>query len=170
LGSQEISVGKDDYNGVAEQGSKQCWTNHLVTGIGADNFVSLDEDDALMPRDIHGGLPRRFGRLAPPSSYVDKWGVTIEEPNPLVDAGNASLDNVNNVWEGLVAEFPFLARTITGAARDLGPYELVVATPTAIKTVENFQQQKKDTKKFFMDGQLIIVKNGERYNALGQKL
>ena len=170
LGKEEISVGSDDYNGVTEQGSKQCWTNHLVTGIGADNFVSLEEDEALMPRDIHGGLPRRFGRLVPPSSYVDKWGVTIEEPNPLVDAGNASLDNVNNVWEGLVAEFPFLARTITGAARDLGPYELRDNTATAIKTVENFQQQKKDTKKFFMDGQLIIVKNGERYNALGQKL
>lgn len=157
LGRQEISVGSDDYNGVAEQGSKQCWTNHLVTGIGADNFVSLEEDEALMPRDIHGGLPRKFGRLA------------NDPDNQLIDAGNASLDNVNNVWEGLVAEFPFLERKITGSARDLGPYEIRDNTATAIKAVNAAQKEVK-TRKYFLDGQLIIVKDGVRYNALGQKL
>ena len=157
LGKQEISVGSDDYNGVAEQGAKQCWTNHLVTGIGADSFVSLEEDEALMPRDIRGGLPRKFGRL-------------VNDPeNPLIDAGNASLDNVNNVWEGLVAEFPFLERKITGSARDLGPYEIRNNTATAIKAVNAAQKEVK-TRKYFLDGQLIIVKDGVRYNALGQKL
>jgi hypothetical protein len=110
-----------------------------------------------MPRDIRGGMPRKFGRL-------------VNDPeNPLIDAGNASLDNVDNVWQGLVAEFPFLERKITGSARDLGPYELRDNTATAIKAVNAAQKEVK-TRKYFLDGQLIIVKDGVRYNALGQKL
>ena len=122
LGKQEIDVGYDDYNALTAPMSKNGWTNHLVTGISADDYISLDEDDALLPRDIYGGLPRRFGRL------------TADPENRLVDAGNADLDNVNNVWQGLVQDFPFLERTITGSARDLGPYERPANT-TAIKSV-----------------------------------
>lgn len=157
LGKREICVGTDDYNAVAEAGSSLDWTKNLVTGVSADNFVSLASDDAVMPRDIRGGMPRKFGRL-------------VNDPeNPLIDAGNASLDNVDNVWQGLVAEFPFLERKITGSARDLGPYELRDNTATAIKAVNAAQKEVK-TRKYFLDGQLIIVKDGVRYNALGQKL
>ena len=157
LGNQEIIVGHDDYNALAAPKSKDGWTNHLTTGASADCYITLDEDDALMPRDIYGGLPRRFARL------------TADPENPLIDAGNGDLDNVDNVWQSLVAEFPFLARTITGSARDLGPYERPAATPTAIETVKPAATAVK-TRKFFMDGRLTIVKDGQRYNAMGQKL
>ncbi len=157
IGKQEICVGSDDYNALAAPMSKNGWTNHLTTGISADNYITLNEEDALLPRDIYGGLPRRFGRL------------TADPENPLVDAGNADLDNINNVWQGLVAEFPFLERTVTGKARDLGPYERPASNPTAIETVKTVTKEVK-TRKYFMDGQLIIVKGGQRYNALGQKL
>ena len=157
LGKQEIDVGYDDYNALTAPMSKNGWTNHLVTGISADDYITLDEDDALLPRDIYGGLPRRFGRL------------TADPENKLVDAGNADLDNVNNVWQGLVAEFPFLERKITGTARDLGPYERPASNPTAIETVKTTTKDVK-TRKYFMDGRLIIVKDGQRYNSLGQKL
>jgi hypothetical protein len=157
LGNQEIIVGHDDYNALAAPKSKDGWTNHLTTGASADCYITLDEDDALLPRDIYGGLPRRFARL------------TADPENPLIDAGNGDLDNVDNVWQSLVAEFPFLARTITGSARDLGPYERPAATPTAIETVKPAATAVK-TRKFFMDGRLTIVKDGQRYNAMGQKL
>ena len=157
IGKQEICVGSDDYNALAAPMSKNGWTNHLTSGISADNYITLNEEDALLPRDIHGGLPRRFGRL------------TADPENPLIDAGNADLDNVNNVWQGLVAEFPFLERKITGTARDLGPYERPASNPTAIETVKTTTKEVK-TRKYFMDGRLIIVKDGQRYNSLGQKL
>ena len=157
LGKQEICVGYDDYNALTAPMQKDGWTNHLVTGISADDYITLDEDDALLPRDIYGGLPRRFGRL------------TADPENKLVDAGNADLDDVNNVWQGLVAEFPFLERKITGDARDLGPYERPASNPTAIETVKTTTKDVK-TRKYFMDGRLIIVKDGQRYNSLGQKL
>ena len=158
LGKQEIDVGYDDYNALTSPMQKNGWSNHLTTGISADDYITLDEDDALLPRDIYGGLPRRFGRL------------TADPENKLVDAGNASLDNVNDVWEGLVAEFPFLARTITGTARDLGPYERPASSTTAITTVVSGSAADRPTRKYLMDGQLIIVKDGQRYNAVGQKL
>ena len=157
LGRQEICVGYDDYNALTAPMQSNGWTNHLVTGISADDYISLDEDDALLPRDIYGGMPRRFGRL------------TADPENKMVDAGNADLDNVNNVWQGLVAEFPFLERTVTGTARDLGPYERPASNPTAIETVKTVTKEVK-TRKYFMDGQLVIVKDGQRYNSLGQKL
>ena len=159
LGRQEICVGYDDYNALTAPMSKNGWTNHLVTGISADDYITLDEDDALLPRDIYGGLPRRFGRL------------TADPENKLVDAGNADLDNVNNVWQGLVAEFPFLERKITGDARDLGPYERPASTTDAIRVVSSSSADKQaKTCKYFMDGRLVIVKDGQRYNSLGQKL
>ena len=155
LGRQEIMVGTDDYNALAALMSKNGWTNHLVTGASVDDYVTLDEDDALLPRDIKGGMPRRFGRLASDSKMIDK--------------GNADLDNVNDVWNGLVAEFPFLARTITGTARDLGPYERPATTPAAIETAKAVAKEVK-TCKYFLDGRLVIVKDGQRYNAIGLPL
>lgn len=156
LGSQEFRSGMhDDYNAIAAAASKNGWTNHLVTGVSKDDFISLDEDDALKPRSVDGRLPLKFGRLASDSK--------------MVDAGNADLDNINNVWQGLVAEFPFLERTVTGKARDLGPYERPASNPTAIETVKTTTKDVK-TRKYFMDGRLIIVKDGQRYNSLGQKL
>ncbi len=157
LGKQEICVGYDDYNALTAPMSKNGWSNHLITGISADDYISLEEDDALLPRDIHGGLPRRFGRL------------NADPENKMVDAGNADLDNVNNVWQGLVAEFPFLERKITGTARDLGPYERPASSIDAIETIKTTTRQMK-TCKYFLDGRLIIVKDGQRYNSLGQKL
>jgi len=158
LGKQEIDVGYDDYNALTAPMSKNGWTNHLVTGISADDYISLDEDDALLPRDIYGGLPRRFGRL------------TADPENRLVDAGNADLDDVNNVWQKLVEDFPFLARIITGTARDLGPYERPGSTePTGIRSLQAPSDGVLPTK-LIDHGRIIILKNGVRYNVAGQKL
>ena len=156
LGKQEIMVGTDDYNALAAPMSKNGWTNHLVTGASVDDYVTLDEDDALMPRDIKGGMPRRFGRL------------TADPENPLINAGNASLDDVNGVWAKLVADFPFLQRTVTGTARDLGPYERPGDATGITPVVSGFAT---DTpRKYISNGRLVIIKNGQRYNAMGQKL
>lgn len=151
LGKQEISVGDDDYNAISTPMSKNGWTNHLVTGIGADDFVSLDEDDALMPRAIDGSLPRRFARLAADSK--------------MVDAGDASHD----IPESLLADFPFLRRTISGRQRDMGPYE----RPYITDGVSRLNREDVETclpKKYLHNGQLIIENNGRRYNVVGQKL
>ena len=162
LGKQEIMVGTDDYNALAAPMSKNGWTNHLVTGASVDDYVTLDEDDALMPRDIKGGMPRRFGRL------------TADPENPLINAGNASLDDVNGVWAKLVADFPFLQRTVTGTARDLGPYErpgdATAITVVRGSTVVSGSAADKAPRKYTKNGRLIIEKNGQRYNAMGQKL
>ena len=162
LGKQEIMVGTDDYNALAAPMSKNGWTNHLVTGASVDDYVTLDEDDALMPRDIKGGMPRRFGRL------------TADPENPLINAGNASLDDVNGVWAKLVADFPFLQRTVTGTARDLGPYErpgdATAITVVRGSTVVSGSAADKAPRKYTKNGRLVIIKNGQRYNAMGQKL
>ena len=98
LGKQEIDVGTDDYNAIAVEMSKNGWTNHLVTGVSRDDYQSLDEDDALKPRDIYGGMPRKFGRLAADSK--------------MIDAGNASYEDAMTVWQQLVNDFPFLQRQV----------------------------------------------------------
>ncbi|MBQ8065194.1 MAG: hypothetical protein IJ200_06015 [Prevotella sp.] len=155
LGKQEIDVGYDDYNALAAPMSKNGWSNHLVTDVSISDYLSLDEEDALKPRDIYGGLPRKFGRLVADSK--------------MIDAGNADLDNVNQVWATLVQDFPFLARTVTGSARDLGPYERPASgTTTGINTTKDVKTVK--TAKFIENGRLVIVKDGIRYNAIGQKL
>ena len=150
LGKQEICVGSDDYNAITTPMSKNGWTNHLVTGIGRDDFVSLDEDDALMPRAIDGSLPRRFARLASDSK--------------MVDAGNGDYD----IPESLLADFPFLRRTVTGQQRDLGPYERPDYTNSLIDTSINGKTA--SHKKFLRDGRLYIEKQGTTYNVLGQKV
>ena len=119
LGRQEICVGSDDYNAIATPMSKNGWTNHLVTGVNRSDFISLDEDEAMKPRDIYGGLPRKFGRLASDSK--------------MIDAGNAQYD----IPESLIADFPFLKRTITGTARDMGPYERKADSDTGIGSLLN---------------------------------
>ncbi len=147
LGRQEICVGTDDYNAINSPMSKNGWTNHLITGVTKDDFVSLDEEDALLPRSIDGSLPRRFGRLASDSK--------------MVDAGSADY----GLPADLLADFPFLKQDITGTARDLGPYE----RPASVTTVRSVKQQPATIRKFMKHGQLIIDRNGTIYNALGQR-
>ncbi len=119
LGNQEIQVGYDDYNAVAEAKAEEGWTNHLITGVGYGDYLSLNEKEALKPRDIYGGLPRKFGRLAPGSK--------------MIDAGNAAMEEEMPVWQQLTEDFPFLQRHVTGAARDLGPYERPELVPAALR-------------------------------------
>lgn len=158
LGKQEIDVGSDDYNALAAAMQKNGWSNHLTTGVGTDDYLSLEEDDALRPRDIYGGLPRKFARLASDSK--------------MIDAGNVSLDAINGVWAQLEADFPFLHRPVTGAARDLGPYERPGEDilPTGIRDINVNPNINRETRKYFINGRLVIVKEGQRYNGLGQKL
>ncbi len=151
LGKQEICVGSDDYNAISTPMSKNGWTNHLVTGIGRDDFISLDEDDALMPRAIDGSLPRRFARLASDSK--------------MIDAGYAGHD----IPESLLADFPFLRRTITGGQRDLGPYERPDYEDSVTDT-PSIDKKAMTPKKYLSHGRLYIVKQGTTYNVLGQEI
>ena len=152
LGKQEICVGADDYNALSSPMSKNGWTHHLVTGIGMDDFVSLDEDDALKPRAIDGSLPRRFGRLTADSK--------------LVDAGNAAYD----LPEDLLADFPFLKRTVTGSSRDLGPYERPQADVSVVNDVKHAVSASRRVKRVEHGRMIIEDGNGLRYNAMGQRL
>lgn len=152
LGKQEICVGADDYNALSSPMSKNGWTHHLVTGIGMDDFVSLDEDDALKPRAIDGSLPRRFGRLTADSK--------------LVDAGNAAYD----LPEDLLADFPFLKRTVTGSSRDLGPYERPQADVSVVNDVKHAASASRRVKRVEHGRMIIEDGNGLRYNAMGQRL
>lgn len=153
LGRQEILVGYDDYNALTAT-LDNGWTNHLVTGISADDYITLDADDAELSRDIYGGMPRRFARL------------TADPENLLVDAGNADLDNVNGVWEQLVQDFPFLQRTITGAARDLGPYERPDKNPV-VTGISSFTTGSAANRKYLDGNRLVIVRDGQNYNVMG---
>lgn len=149
LGKQEIDVGSDDYNAIAVPMSKNGWSNHLVTGISREDFISLDEEEALKPRDIYGGLPRRFGRLAADSK--------------MIDAGNAMYD----IPADLIDEFPFLQRTITGSARDIGPYERPASNPTSI-TVVNGMAADRLPHKVMLNGKVVITKDGKYYDLSGR--
>jgi hypothetical protein len=154
LGKQEISLGTNDYNAITTAMSKNGWTNNLLTGVTRDDFLSLDEEDAVKPRAIDGSLPRRFGRLAADSQLIDR--------------GNAQFEDADPVWQALIAEFPFLARTVSGSARDLGPYERMVAEPTRIDAVEAPAAPR--AVKYVRDGQVIIERGGVRYNLFGQRV
>lgn len=155
LGKQEICVGTDDYNAISSPMSKNGWSNHLVTGVGEDDFLSLDEDEALKPRAIDGSLPRRFGRLAADSKMIDK--------------GTSDHD----IPESLLQDFPFLRRTITGTTRDLGPYERPELTPgetTAIEEVpcgSSANEARNTPQKTLRKGRIVIVKDGKTYNVQG---
>ena len=155
LGKQEICVGTDDYNALASPMSKNGWSSHLLTGISADDYVSLDEDDAVKPRDIYGGLPRRFARLASDSKMIDAGSAAFEESLP--------------VWQQLVQDFPFLGRTVTGSARDLGPYERQEPAATSIKELNGGNKELAGSRKFLRGGRLVIVCGDRSYNAMGQR-
>ena len=159
LGKQEIKTGcTDDYNAIISPVDKG-WSNHLKTGadgVSDDNYISLEEEDALAPRDIYGGLPRRFGRL------------NADPENPLVDAGDASYDDDDPVWQQLVADYPFLKRTITGSARDLGPYERPASNPTAISNISDNAKFTISPAKVIKNGRFLIEKGGKAYSAQGQ--
>ncbi len=151
LGKQEICVGSDDFNAISTPMSKNGWIHHLVTGIGRDDFISLDEEDALMPRAIDGSLPRRFARLVSDSK--------------MVDAGNADYD----IPESLLTDFPFLRRTITGLQRDLGPYERPGYQDSA-SDIPIIDKKTVTPKKYLRHGCIYIEKQGASYNVLGQKV
>lgn len=153
LGRQEICVGVDDYNAIATPMSKNGWSNHLVTGISRDDFLSLEEDDALKPRSTDGSLPRRFGRLAPDSQ--------------MIDAGSTAYD----IPEELLRDFPFLSRTVFGNSRDLGPYERVDIVYTAIDkpyspTLPSASSRSK-VRKVVRNNRLVITDNDRCFNSAG---
>lgn len=157
LGKQEICVGTDDYNAISSPMSKNGWSNHLVTGIGEDDFLSLDEDDALKPRAIDGSLPRRFGRLASDSKMIDKG------------------TSAHDIPESLLEDFPFLRRTITGATRDLGPYErpeITVGGGGETGIEESLYEtpavaEGRVPQKSVRGRHIVIEKDGRTYNVLG---
>ena len=160
LGKQEIDVGYDDYNALAAPMQKNGWSNHLTTGAGADDYLSLDEDDAMLPRDIYGGLPRKFGRLASDSKLIDAGSASFEEDHTT---------NIGKVWQQLVQDFPFLKRTITGNARDLGPYERP-GQATGICSSTAPDRTLSVLRKVMENGRIVIVKDGHRYNTQGQRI
>jgi hypothetical protein len=154
LGKQEICVGTDDYNAISTPMSENGWSNHLVTEIGEDDFLSLDEDDALKPRAIDGSLPRRFGRLAVDSKMIDK--------------GTSDHD----IPESLLEDFPFLRRTITGATRDLGPYErpeIIVGGETGITELYETPAvaEGRVPQKYVRGRHIVIEKDGKTYDVQG---
>jgi len=151
LGRQEICVGTDDYNAVSTPMSKNGWTAHLLTGIGRDDFLSLDEDEALKPRALDGSLPRRFGRLSPDSR--------------LIDAGTSTHD----LPSSLLSDFPFLRRTVTGSARDLGPYEHV-SSPTAVAAPPRPLRDAQSVKHLSPSHRIVIDHHGRRYSLQGIQL
>lgn len=157
LGRQEICVGHDDYNAIAVEMSKNGWTNHLVTSVSQDDYLSLDEDEAMKPRDIYGGLPRKFGRLVYDSNMIDAGDTTFEE----------SLE----VWQQLVSDFPFLKRVVKGNTRDIGPYEASYDTSAdiAITTVKASPADAK-CKKAVHNARIVIEKDGYYYNTQGQRI
>lgn len=150
LGRQEICVGTDDYNALAVMPSKNGWSHHLVTGVSKDDFVSLDEEDALKPRSIDGSLPRRFGRLANDSR--------------LVDAGTVEHD----IPESLLADFPFLAHEVVGTSRDMGPYERLAPTTSIDHGV--LQPSSDHVRKCMIDGKIMICKGNAYYNIYGMRI
>ena len=149
LGRQEICVGTDDYNAVNAAPSKNGWTSHLLTGVSKDDYLSLDEEEALKPRSIDGSLPRRFGRLCSDSQ--------------LIDAGSASY----GIPSSLLSDFPFLARTSSGSASDLGPYEYL--SPTASVCPMPIYHNAPRIRKM-VSGSRIVIRSGDREYSLNGAL
>ena len=152
FGKQEISVGTDDYNGVVTPPSKLGWTNNLVTGFSRDEYISLSEEDAIAPRRGDGSMPSRFARLMPGSKLVDAGGVVPESVIPN--------------WNQLIADFPFLASPVSGAARDLGPYELKQDNLSGMDQITNYPSP--ITNKIIKDNQIFILRGEKMYTLTGQ--
>lgn len=82
-----------------------------------------------------------------------------------------SAASVNSAYTALLADFPFLAQKVTGAARDLGPYEFVDYTATAISIpAATDGTPANDGAIYNIAGQRvtqgykgIVIKNGRKY-------
>lgn len=162
LGRQEICVGKDDYNAIVNSPSKNGWTSHLVHDFSKDDFISLDEADALAPRSVDGSYPRRFGRLIKGSSLIDAG----------ISEANIGESIITSVYADLLADFPFLERNVTGTSRDIGPYEYTDYSQNSIG--ETFTDVSRDSARtsliYNVFGQRvgpeykgIVIKNGKKY-------
>ncbi len=125
LGRQEICVGHDDYNAVVNVPSKNGWTSNLTGGFSKDDFLSLDESDALARRSVDGSFPRKFGRLRRGSNLIDSG----------ISETNIASSLVRNAYAALVADFPFLRQEVTGTSRDLGPYEYIDYSTSGVESV-----------------------------------
>ena len=158
LGRQEACVGTDDYNAISSPMSKDGWTNHLVTGISKDDYITLDEEDALLPRSIDGSYPRRFGRLAADSKLIDAGSSDYDIPE------GTDFDPLREV----TADYPFLKHVSNGNARDLGPFERL--TGVSAITVVSGSAVGKTLRKYTKNGRLIIEKDGQQYNGIGQRM
>ena len=158
LGRQEACVGTDDYNAISSPMSKDGWTNHLVTGISKDDYITLDEEDALLPRSIDGSYPRRFARLAADSKLIDAGSSDYDIPE------GTDFDPLREV----TADYPFLKHVSNGNARDLGPFERL--TGVSAITVVRGSAVGKTLRKYTKNGRLIIEKDGQQYNGIGQRM
>lgn len=163
LGKQEICVGTDDYNAIINVPSKNGWTSHLITNFSKDDFQSLDEADALAPRSLDGSFPRKFGRLDSGSTLIDAG----------IKESDISVMTVTATYNALLADFPFLKQDVTGAARDLGPYEFKDYTGSGINIVETTDKASDSSEIMFNLAGMrvqpgykgIVIKGGKKYIA-----
>lgn len=163
LGRQEICVGTDDRNAIINPPSKNGWTSNLVSNFSRDDFISLDEGEALAPRSVDGSLPRKFGRIKAGSALIDAG----------VEEGGINVALITGTYNALLADFPFLERKITGNARDIGPYEYVDYSATAIgNAVAENGATGRGNAVYNLSGQRvmasykgIVIKNGRKYLA-----
>ena len=87
----------------------------------------------------------------------------------MVDAGNADYD----IPADLIADFPFLKRTITGKGRDLGPYERGGETTDAIEEIEAYEagnMKMDDGPIFNLNGQQVMKPTKGIYIVNGKKM
>ena len=132
-----------------------------MNDFSKDDFLSLDEADALAPRSIDGSFPRRFGRLKRNSALIDAG---IEE-------GSIGATTVTATYASLLADFPFLKQDVTGSGRDLGPYELKEDVETYIKEVKTpVACLETDNTLYNMSGQRVrtgykglVIKGGKKH-------
>lgn len=163
LGRQEICVGTDDYNAIVNAPSKNGWTSHLVRNFSKDDFLSLDEADAVALRSLDGSFPRKFGRLKSGSALIDAG----------IRESDISVMAVTATYNALLADFPFLAQDITGNGRDLGPYEYKDYGSTGIDDImTNGGRPAGRATVYNISGQRvlpgykgIVIKDGKKYLA-----
>ena len=116
LGNIEIGGTFTDSNNALPSGKSKAWSKNVITsGFSKDDYVSLDENDAIAPRAADGSLPTRFARLRSNSVLVDK-----------------GLDLSSEVQ---TKEFTYLWHPIYGSARDLGPYEYAPVNTTGTQLI-----------------------------------
>lgn len=147
LGRQEICVGTDNYNAILTPPSKNAWSHNLLTGVTREDYISLSESEAIKPRSLDGSFPRAFGRLRTNS--------------PMVDAGSSDFDlPVGVAFDPLrevIADYPFLQRVVTGAARDLGPYEVPASAIDPSQAIEVVSSDPADAVRFNLAGQPVAA-------------